>query len=509
MKTNGKSQLFPIFRITLFFALGIMTAGCFPQLAAPWMWTAAALCALCISALLFRHALLQTFFIFISSFFTGGCMLSVHLSAQDCCFSSGKTSYRAVVASTPVVHGKVVRCDILVTSMQRPVKLKASILRDANARMLRPGDGIMAVSAIEKPHNFAGATFDYARYMVYHGYSGQTFIYKTGWQRASADVGKLSLIDRTRLVAMKYRERLLLRYRQLGLSGDVLAVVSAMTLGAKEDMPKELRERYSAAGASHILALSGLHIGIIYAILSFLFVWRRLRVSGHLLVLSAVWAYVFVTGMPPSAIRSAVMVTIYAIAVVCFRDRMPLNALSAAAFVMLAFRPSDLFDLGFQMSFMAVFFILVFYGRIYNNVPAGWRSNVFTRRVWQMTAVSLAAQAGVAPLVMLCFGRISIYFLLANFIVVPVATIVIYGAMLLFAIPFAPAVQHVSAGLLSLAVSWMNNAVERLSLLPGGDISGINIHPAQVWMIYALVFVVYGLLRFVRKAVVFGRHDGC
>lgn len=308
---------------------------------------------------------------------------------------------------------------------------------------------------------------------------------------------------------MKYRERLLLRYRQLGLSGDVLAVVSAMTLGAKEDMPKELRERYSAAGASHILALSGLHIGIIYAILSFLFVWRRLRVSGHLLVLSAVWAYVFVTGMPPSAIRSAVMVTIYAIAVVCFRDRMPLNALSAAALVMLAFRPSDLFDLGFQMSFMAVFFILVFYGRIYNNVPAGWRSNVFTRRVWQMMAVSLAAQAGVAPLVMLCFGRISIYFLLANFIVVPVATIVLYGAMLLFAIPFAPAVQHVSAGLLSLAVSWMNNAVERLSLLPGGDISGINIHPAQVWMIYALVFVVYGLLRFVRKAVVFGRHDGC
>ena len=73
---------------------------------APWMCTAAALCALCISALLFRHALLQTFFIFISSFFTGGCMLSVHLSAQDCCFSSGKTSYRAVVVSTPVVHGK-------------------------------------------------------------------------------------------------------------------------------------------------------------------------------------------------------------------------------------------------------------------------------------------------------------------------------------------------------------------------------------------------------------------
>lgn len=238
MKTNGKSQLFPIFRITLFFALGIMTADSCPRLAAPWMWTAAALCALCISALLFRHALLQTSFIFISGFFTGGSMLSAQLSAQHRAFSSGKTSYRAVVASTPVVRGKVVRCDILVTSMQRPVKLKASILRDANARMLRPGDGIMAASVIEKPHNYAGATFDYARYMMHHGYSGQTFIYKTDWQRAPADVGKLSLVDRTRLVAMKYRARLLLRYRQLGFSGDVLAVVSAMTLGAKKTCPK-------------------------------------------------------------------------------------------------------------------------------------------------------------------------------------------------------------------------------------------------------------------------------
>lgn len=509
MKTNGKLQLFPILRITLFFALGIMTSDRCMELAAPWMWIAAALCSLCISVLLFRHAVWQTFFIFVSSFFAGGSMLSVRLLTQDCGFNAGKTCYRAVVASAPVARGKVVRCDILVTSMPRPIKLKANILRDADACSLRVGDGIVASSVIEKPRNYAGATFDYARYLVHHGYSGQTFIYKTGWQRATVDIGKLSFIDRARLIALKYRVRMLMRYRQLGLDGDVLAVVSAMTLGAKEDMSQELREHYSAAGASHILALSGLHIGIIYAILSCLFVWHRFRASGHLLVLSAVWVYVFVTGMPPSAIRSAVMVTIYALAVISSRERMSLNALSAAALIMLAVCPSDLFDLGFQMSFMAVFFILVFYGRIYNNVPVGWRSNAFTRRLWQMTTVSVAAQAGVAPLVMLCFGRISIYFLLANFIVVPIATVVLYGAMLLFVVPFVPVVQHFAVGVLSFVVSFMNTTVERLSALPGGDISDISIQPVQVWMIYALVFAVYGLLRIVRKVVIFGRHSGC
>lgn len=507
MKTNGMLHLFPVLRIVLFLALGIVTGdGCMGFIGV-WMWLAATVCALCITVLSHRHAVWQSFAILVSSFFAGGSLMTAHLYMQERTFPWGETVYKALIASTPVERGKVLTCDMIVTSVRRPFKIRASILNDNRARLLRAGDGIEALSVMEKPRNHVKSTFDYARYMIHHGYSGQTFIYKTNWQRARVERQKLTFLTRARLVALRYRNRLQSCYRRYGLSGDALSVVSAMTLGAKEDMSHRLRERYSVAGASHILALSGLHIGIIYAVLSCLFVWRRFRLSGHILVLSAVWGYVFITGMPPSAIRSAVMVTIYAFAMMCSRDRMSLNTLSVAALVMLATCPSELFDVGFQMSFMAVFFILVFYHRIYNKVPYGWRGNVMTRRFWQMTVISFVAQIGVAPLVMLYFGRVSLYFLLANFIVVPAAALIIYGAMLLLVLSFVPVLPHVVACVLSFVVDIMNVFVERLSMFPGGDISGFTIRPVQVWMIYALVFVVYGLLRFVRKVVIFGRYN--
>lgn len=457
------------------------------------------------AVLSYRHAVCHSIIIFLSSFFVGGSLITAHLSSHKRSFPTYNLVYDAVVSSVPVTRGKVVMCDIMVTSMRRPFKIKASILGDDRALSLRPGDGITAVSVMNNPRNYAKSRFDYKRYLVHHGYSGQTFIYKTDWHKARADVHRLPYPTRVRLVALKYRERLLAVYRRLGIGGDAFAVVSAMTLGVKESMPGELRERYSAAGASHILALSGLHIGIIYAVLSFFFVWRRFRVSGHLLALSAVWAYVFVTGMPPSAVRSAVMVSIYAVATVCFRERMSLNVLSAAAFAMLSVCPSDLFDVGFQMSFAAVFFIIVFYRRIYGSVPLRWRSNIVTSRLWQMTAVSLAAQAGVAPLVVLCFGRVSLYFLLANLVVIPAAALILYGALLLFAFSSIPVIQCIVVSVLLFVVEHLNTFVEYLSTLPGGDISGVAVSPVQVWMIYALVFVVYGLSDFARKALFSGR----
>lgn len=464
-----------------------------------WAWLFSAFVLLFMVIVLYKHPVWQSVMLLFLSFAAGGSVVTATLEAQHRAFSSGYSAYEAVVVSTPSVHGKVVMCDIMITGTERPFKVKASILSDTRTPLLRVGDGISASSVLEQPHNSNGIAFDYARYLVRHGYSGQTFIYKTNWQPTCADIRNLPLFARARLAALKYRQRLLDKYRQLGFDGEVLSVLSAMTLGYKGAMTKELREQFSVSGASHVLALSGLHLGIIYAILSCLFVWKRRFAIGHIIALSAVWAYVFITGLSPSTVRSALMITIYALAVISGRDRMSLNALSFAALVMLAINPCDIFDVGFQMSFSAVLFILVFYRRIYNCLPSGLLRHAVVRRIWQLTAVSFAAQIGVAPLILLYFGRISCYFLITNFVVIPVTTFILYGSFMLFLLPSLPFVQSLLAGILVFSVNLLNASVSYIALLPGSDVSGISLHPAQVWMFYAFVFASYRLSGFIRK----------
>ena len=357
MKTDGRQQLFPILRISVLFALGIWTGESGLCTNGSWAWIFSSAILLLITVALHKHPVWQSVLLLVSSFSAGGSCVTASLEAQHATFNKGESAYEAVITSTPSVHGKVVMCDIMPTDMPRPFKIRASILRDERTSSLRVGDGISTLSVLEQPHNSKGLAFDYARYLVRHGYSGQTFIYKTNWCLTDADSGNLPFFTRARLLALKYRQRLLDIYRHLGFDGDTFSVLSAMTLGDKENMTKELREQFSVSGASHVLALSGLHLGIIYAILSCLFVWRRRSVAGHVISLSAIWAYVFVTGMSPSTVRSALMISVYALAVMSGRARMSLNALSAAALLMLAISPCDVFDVGFQMSFAAVFFI--------------------------------------------------------------------------------------------------------------------------------------------------------
>lgn len=500
MKTTGMWHLFPLAGITSFFALGIFAGDALSLRTDAWAWIVATVIMLAITVMLHGKAGLQTVMIFASCFFAGGSMVSSWLECRDRHFPGDEVVYKAVVASPPAVHGKVVMCDVIVTGVRRPFKLRASILRDDRASSLCIGDGIEASSVMEKPHNYESSRFDYASYLVRHGYSGQTFIYKTGWQKDSSGVQGLPLAVRAKIAALQYREQLLAHYRRLGMSGDVYSVVAAMTLGDRNGMTAELRDTYSVSGASHILALSGLHLGIIYAMLSCLFVWRRNRILCIFIVIPVIWAYVFLTGLSPSTIRSAVMITIHSVAAAYNRDRMSLNALAAAALLMLAVTPCDLFDAGFQMSFMAVFFILVFYQPIYNKVPATWRANPIAARVWQMSAVSVAAQIGVAPLIMLYFGRFSCYFLITNIIVVPAAALVLYCAAALLLLAFLPAVQQLVAHALMLVVEFLNTSVGYMSALPGADISGITLNTLQVWLIYALIFMLYGLLRIVHVA---------
>ena len=305
---------------------------------------------------------------------------------------------------------------------------------------------------------------------------------------SKVDDGKPTRIERTQQYFLHQRSVLLQRLESSGLSDDQYAIVAAMALGDKSALTHELKDTYSKTGASHILALSGLHLGIIYALLSILVVGRRWQMITQVAIILSIWAFVFLVGMSASVVRSAVMLTVYALLALGHRRKMSVNTLAFTAIIMLLISPQALFDVGFQLSFMAVFCILLFVPLFYRPFSAEY---LMTHRtvswLWGMVAVSVAAQIGVAPLIAYYFGRFSCYFLLTNFIVIPAATAILYLSLGTLLIP--------SLGtILAYIVGMLNSTLLYIATLPGATIEGLHPSVMLTISIYAVIFATYYLL---------------
>ena len=305
---------------------------------------------------------------------------------------------------------------------------------------------------------------------------------------SKVDDGEPSRIERTQQYFLNQRNILLQRLETAGLSDNQYAVVAAMALGDKSSLTKDLKETYSMTGASHILALSGLHLGIIYALLSLLVVGRRWQMITQVAIILSIWAFVFLTGMSTSVVRSAIMLTVYALLAIGHRQKMSVNTLAFTAIVMLLVSPQALFDVGFQMSFMAVFSILLFTPLFYRPFSAEYlMTHRIIRWLWGMVAVSIAAQIGVAPLIAYYFGHFSCFFLLTNFIVIPAATLILYLSLATLLIPSIGVVLASIVGLL-------NTTLLYISTIPGATIDGLHPSVMLTASIYAIIFATYYLL---------------
>ena len=294
--------------------------------------------------------------------------------------------------------------------------------------------------------------------------------------------------DRSRKFFLQQREQLLQRFNDGGLEGDAYAVVAAMSLGDKSALSRDVKSVYSVSGASHVLALSGLHLGIIYMLLSLFLPRRRWPALSQLLMILVVWAFVLLVGMPVSAVRSAVMLTIYGVLSIGRRNKMSINVLAFTAFVMLMWNPVWLFNVGFQMSFMAVWAILLFVP-LFTSVFSDqyYMEHPWVAKLWGMVAVSLAAQLGVAPLIAYYFGQFSTCFLLTNLLVVPTAFIILCLAIAVLLFPPL-------AYLLLYIVNGLNASLNTIATFPGASIG--NLHPTilQVVLIYVLIVCCYLLI---------------
>lgn len=499
MKVNGQIQLYPVLRIVLFFAIGIILGvELFGHISSK-LWYVAFIILLVFAVVVKGYSIAQTVVLFMACLCLGGCLAERELSSVRVDAPDGEVCYEAVVVSPLEDAGKVMRCDLLVTNWPRPVKIRASIFKDARAERLKPGNGLRVRSKLEKPASFAGSTFDYGRYLLFHGYSFTTFLYVDDWIGDVVSFERLSLVDRSKIKALQLRGKLLDNFKKLGIEGQDYAVLAAMTLGERVSMSDDMTDDYSASGALHILSLSGMHLGIIYAMLLLLFFKRRSSVIVQVIIVTAVWAYVFIAGLPVSAVRSAVMLSVCSFVNLLNRDKISLNVLAVAAFSVLVVNPLNLYDVGFQMSFMSVMFIIVFYPVFYYVMPQRIRNIRVVNYIWQMTAVSLSAQLGVAPLVALYFGRFSCYFLLANFAVIPLSAVILYGVVFIMLFAWLPWLQGILSTIVVKSVELMNTSVSFVASLPGASIDGINTNSVQVLMLYILMFSIYFLLPYLRK----------
>lgn len=383
----------------------------------------------------------------------------------------------AVVMSEPAERPKTVGVDLLVPKAGKTVR--CYLQKDERSISLRLGD-MVVVSLSDRQKNES----DSHRPSAY-------FVKGGNWQPGGTALQQMSSVQRTRLFFLHLRHRLLARYQALNAEDEVYGVLAAMTLGDKSALTPDVRDAYNDTGVGHVLALSGLHVGMIYMLLTLLTLRRPRFWLSQVLIVSAIWAFALVTGLSPSVTRSATMISIYAIFAVRNQGRTSLNVLAFAAIVMLVADVQVLFEVGFQLSFLSVFSILLFvplFDSLYNprQLVCGkaWKLHLLLRWLWGMFTVSLAAQLGVTPLIAFYFGRLSTWFLLANFIVIPAATVIVYGALLTLVFP--PVGQ-----LLVWVVRLLNHVLSAIADLPFSCID--NLHPTalQTVLIYILIALFY------------------
>ena len=312
---------------------------------------------------------------------------------------------------------------------------------------------------------------------------------------ASDESVSMSRLDKSKAYFLNQRGILLDRLADSGVDGDAYAVVAAMALGDKSALTHEIRDTYSVSGASHVLALSGLHLGIIYGLLWLLLPHRRWPAVSQTVILIAIWLYVLLVGMPVSVVRSAVMLTVYGILSIAHRNKMSVNALAFTAIVMLLWNPEWLFDIGFQLSFMAVLAILLFVPVFEDMFSAQYlQEHRWFRRVWGLVAVSVSAQIGVAPLIAYYFGRLSTYFLLTNFIVLPAAYLILGLSLIVLLFPSL-------AYILLYIVDTLNAVLLRITAIPGSSIDGFHPNVLQVVLTYVIIFCTYLLIERIKPSL--------
>lgn len=365
------------------------------------------------------------------------------------------------------------------------------LAKDSLAMQLEPGARIVFKGT---PLPVAGPTlpgaFDYRQYLARRGIFYQIYLKNDAWKLCPVqpNIG-------LKQWAAKARGKLLKLLQNYNLHGREYAVAAAILLGYSSALDPETRQIYAGSGAMHVLCVSGLHVGIIYLFLGVLLAPLTRLSKGRFLrsfiSIIVVWGYALLTGLSASVVRAATMFSFLSIGQLAGRRTAIYNTLAASAFFILLFNPYLLYEIGFQLSYLAVVGIVSIQPGIYRLLSF---KNAVLDKVWALITVSLAAQLATGPLAAYYFHQFPAYFLLTNLWVIPISFGVMFLGVLFFITSWIPLLGSWTGWLLAWSLRIMNGGVDFIESLPGAVVSGLypdTLFTILLYLVLALTVVYF------------------
>lgn len=498
----------PFFRICLALAIGILfneTDFQKPLLVGSFF---AAVCAFCISKIpSLKHQKQWIFGVAVfMAFITIGNFISSFYEQKNRFHNVNKKGFFEVeLLENPIEKPRSYLCRVKTISYSDSLgtiltkgKAMLYLQKDTLSSQLRRNDLLLVYTKFEKPSVQGNPEeFDFGKYLFRKGFGATAYVSSKNWRK----VGQNAQFS-VKNLAEDCRSYLLDIYKKCHISDNEFGILAALTLGYKDALTPELRESFSTTGAMHVLAVSGLHVGIIYMILGLLFGFlrksRRQVIWKNIIIILFLVAYAFITGLSPSVSRATLMFSLMALGNAIGRKSQIYNTIFFSAFVLLLLNPNYLFDVGFQLSYSAVLAIVFFQPKL----VALWQpKNRLLRWAWELICVSLVAQIGTAPFSIYYFHQFPTYFLLSNFVVIPAASVIIYAAVLLLVFSSVPFLNVALAFFLKWVLKIMYFLISGIEQLPYA-LTKVYISEAQLFVLYAMV-ILFGIYIVCRRFIVF------
>ena len=377
---------------------------------------------------------------------------------------------------------------------------------DSLSKQIEYGDKLIinsVLNEIEEPKN--PHAFDYARYLRIKNIHLQSYCSENQWKRIAVKQGN-PIMD----YAIHIRNKFLQIFEAAHMDMKEYGVIAAILLGYDDKLDPDLQKSYSSAGASHILCVSGMHVGIIFMIVNFFLKFldnnRWQKILKACLLLLVIWLYACITGLSPSVLRAATMFSFVSLGGMLEQQTNTYNSLFSSMLFLLLFNPLLIFEVGFQLSYAAVFGIVWLQNPIYQLYTCKTKVGDY---VWNLITVSIAAQLFTAPIAMYCFHQFPNYFIITNIIVIGLAFVVVCLGIAVLVFSFWPFVYKCLAFALTFLIRFMNTAIESIENLPFSTTKGISFSLIETILMYVFIVCFASIWLYKRKDCVFFAIVAC
>jgi competence protein ComEC len=411
-------------------------------------------------------------------------------------FLADENIISAKIAAEPILKSKTISVILEVESIADSVgnfrkcsgRLQANFELDSSSIYYKYGDlillnsKIVKISGPENPNAFNPAAY-FALSDVYH----QTYVRSKNTKRIGQHKGNIAyqlLIDWRKYLSSVFE-------RHLPGSPNEKAVASALVLGVRSEFSSDLKNAYADTGATHVLSVSGLHVGLVAGLLGWLIKRIKRKKMDRFsqreiaILLAFIWFYVLLTGASASVLRSGLMFSFVILATLVRRKISVYNSLASSAFALLCLEPKFLYDIGFQLSYLALFGIVFFHPYIYKLL---FFKNKFADWAWNLTAVGFAAQLATLPLGLFYFHQFPTYFWLSGLAVIPLSTVALYSGIALLVCDWIPVLGYLAGWLTYCSIAIMNACIFAIQSLPFAVISGFWLGLSEMLLLYTAIF---------------------